>query len=273
MIKVNKTTRVVINIILVILSITWLFPVLFTIFGSFKAKQEYNLGNFWDIPKGNLFIKNLVSTFNTVGLSSGMLSSFLYALCGAVFSVAIATLAAYAISNLNIKFRMFWFMFIYSGTIFPFQIYLIPVYKGYTQLHLYDTRLGMILFYTAICVPFSMFVLRNFFIGISKEISESAKIDGCTKMQVLTHIFLPMAKAPLSIVFLSQFTWCWNDLMFGLTFTKSSQIRSVMSSVSLLGKDNIPMLLTGCIVASIPTILLFLVLQKNFESGFVYTSK
>lgn len=273
MIKSKNTTRVVINIILLLLSIVWLFPVLFTIFGSFKGKMEYNLGNFWDIPKSNLFGKNLVLAFKMVDLGSSMLSSLIYAFFGAMLSVIIATLAAYAISHLDIKFRMFWFMLIYSGTIFPFQIYLIPVYKGYTQLNLYDTRLGMILFYTAICVPFSMFVLRNFFIGISKEISESARIDGCSQMQVLTHIFFPMAKAPLSIVFLSQFTWCWNDLMFGLTLTKSRGIRSVMASISLLGKDNIPMLLTGCIVASIPTIILFLLLQKNFESGFVYTSK
>ncbi len=273
MMKQKRTTKVVINIILTVLSVVWLFPVVFTIFGSFKGRQEYMLGNFWELPKGNLFFSNLYTALTTVGLGNGMLSSFLYAFLGAVFSVAIATLAAYAIAHLNIKFRMFWFMLIYSGTIFPFQIYLIPVYRGYAQLNLYDTRFGMVLFYTAICIPFSMFVLRNFFIGISREICESANIDGCTTMQVLTRIFLPMAKAPLSIVFLSQFTWCWNDLMFGLTFTKSPNIRSVMASISLLGKADVPMLLTGCIIASIPTIVLFIVLQKNFESGFVYTSK
>lgn len=273
MIKPKRATKVVINIILSFLGILWLLPVLFTVFGSFKGRQEYTLGNFWDLPKQNLFGANLSSALGAVGLGTGMWSSFLYAFFGAAFSVAIATLAAYAISHLNIRFRMFWFLFIYSGTIFPFQIYLIPVYRGYAQLHLYDTRLGMVLFYTAICVPFSMFVLRNFFIGISKEISESAKMDGCSTLQVLTRIFVPMARAPLSIAFLSQFTWCWNDLMFGLTFTKSPEIRPVMASISLLGKSNVPILLMGCIITSIPTIVLFIILQKNFESGFVYTSK
>jgi len=273
MMKQSRKSKIIINIVLAILSIAWLFPILFTIFGSFKARQEYNLGNFWDLPKNNLFIENLITVLTKVGLGEGMMNSFTYAFLGAVFAVVIATLAAYGVSHLNIKFKMFWFMFIYSGTIFPFQIYLIPIYKGYTQLHMYDTRISMILFYTAICIPFSMFVLHNFFHGISKEISDSAKIDGCTKLQVLTRIFLPMSKAPLSIVFLAQFTWCWNDLMFGLTFTKSPEIRTVMSSISLLGKDNVPTLLMGCIVASIPTIVLFLLLQKNFESGFAYTSK
>lgn len=271
--QTKRATRAVINTVLTILGILWLFPVLFTVFGSFKGRQEYRLGNFWDLPKENLFGSNLIAVITSVGLGRSMISSFLYAFCGALFSAVIAALAAYAISHLNIRHRTFWFLFIYSGTIFPFQIYLIPVYKGYVQTHLYDTRFGMILFYTAICIPFSMFVLHNFFIGISKEICESAKIDGCTNLQILTRIFIPIAKAPISIVFLTQFTWCWNDLMFGLTFTKSPEIRSVMASISLLGKDNVPVLLTGCLLASIPTIVFFFVLQKNFETGFVYTSK
>lgn len=268
-----KKGKAAINIILTILAAVWMFPVLYAFISSFKGRQEYNLGNFWDLPTGNHLVENFQSLNQSISITNGMLNSFLYAALGAAFAVAIATLAAYAISHLEIKHRMFWFMFIYSGTIFPFQIYLIPIYKGYSKTGLYDTRLGMILFYTAICIPFCMFVLRNFFLGISREICESAKVDGASDFQVLTRIFLPMAKAPLSIVFLTQFTWCWNDLMFGLTFTKSTNIRTVMSAVSLLGKANVPSLMLACILVSIPTILLFMLLQKNFETGFVYQSK
>lgn len=269
----GKKNKLTINIVLSVLAIIWIFPILYAVVSSFKSKQEYNLGNFWDLPKGNFLKENLESLNQSVSLISGMGNSFLYAVLGAVFAVVIAVLAAYAISHLEIRFRMFWFLFIYSGTIFPFQIYLIPVYKGFSKVGLYDTRWGMILFYTAICIPFSMFVLRNFFMGISKEICESAKVDGAGDFMVLIKILLPIAKAPLSIVFLSQFTWAWNDLMFGLTFTKSSDVRTVMSSVSLLGKANVPSLMLACMVVSIPTIILFGLLQKNFETGFVYQSK
>ncbi|MGB8450904.1 MAG: carbohydrate ABC transporter permease [Anaerocolumna sp.] len=269
----KKKTKIIINSILSVLAVIWIFPVLFTILGALKGKQEYNLGNIWDLPKSFLLFDNLGYLSKGADIFRGMLSSLFYAASGALFSVIIATLAAYAIAKLEIKFRMFWFLFIYCGTIFPFQIYLIPVYRGFSKLHLYDTRAGMILFYTAICIPFSMFVLRNFFIGISNEISESAQIDGCSNMQILIKIFVPMAKAPLSIVLLSQFTWVWNDLMFGITFTKSSKIRPVMAAISLMGKAHIPALLVGCIIASVPTILLFIFLQKNFEAGFAYQSK
>lgn len=268
-----KKGKITINIILTFLAVIWIFPILYALISSFKGRQEYNLGNFWDLPQGNHLAENFQSLNQSISIVDGMLNSFLYAAVGAFFAVAIATLAAYAISHLEIKHRMFWFMFIYSGTIFPFQIYLIPIYRGYSEIGLYDTKLGMMLFYMAICIPFCMFVLRNFFMGISREICESAKVDGAGDFTVLTKIFLPMAKAPLSIVFLTQFTWCWNDLMFGLTFTKSPEARTVMSAVSLLGKGNVPSLMLACILVSIPTVVLFLLLQKNFETGLVYQSK
>lgn len=272
MIKTKRSTKITFNIILSILGLIWISPLFFVVMNIFKTKQEYNMGSFWALPESF----NLAENFQTVsesGLFASFGSSLLYSLLGAAFSVFIGLLAAYGLTHLRVKHKMFWFLFIYSGTIFPFQIYLIPVYKGFSSLDLYDTRLGMVLFYTAICIPFCMFVLRNFFIGISGEICESAKIDGANTWQIMTRIFVPMAKAPLSIVFLSQFTWAWNDLMFGLTFTKSSEIRPIMASISMMGRANPPALFLACIFASIPTILLFGALQNNFETGMVYTSK
>lgn len=265
--------RIAVNSVLIILSIFWIFPALFAIIGMFKKKQDYNLGNFWDLPKGISLAENLKGIVGAFGMVKGMVNSLLYASVSAGAAVLIAILAAYAISHLKIKRPMFWFLFIYSGTIFPFQIYLIPVYKGLTATKLYDTQLGMILFYTAICVPFCMFVLRNYFLGISKEICESAKIDGCNSLQILGHIFVPMSTAPLAVIFLTQFNWVWNELMFGLTFTKSREIRPVMAAISLMDKANVPVILMACVVASIPTLLLFFLLNKHFEAGYAYQSK
>lgn len=273
MLKTKRSVKVTINIILSILSLVWVMPILFALFTSFKENKEYNLGNFWDLPKGNHLLTNAQYVQENGNLFGSMGNSLLYATLGALFAVAIALLAAYAISHLNIRARGFWFMLIYSGTIFPFQIYLVPIYRGYAKLGLYDTRLSMILFYTAICIPFCMFVLRNFFIGISSEIMESAHIDGASKMQVLLRILVPMGTAPIAVVFLTQFTWAWNDLMFGLTFTKSVGVRTVMTTLSLMGTKNIPSLMLACLCASVPTLLLFSVLQKSFATGFVYTSK
>lgn len=268
----KKHKTMLVNGILAVLGLLWINPLLFTVLNIVKRKQEYNMGSFWQLPTGFYLMENVRTVIDS-GLLSSMGASLIYSAAGAGFSAFIGMLAAYGLTHLRIRGKIFWFLFIYSGTIFPFQVYLIPIYKGYFKLGLYDTRLGMILFYTAICIPFCMFVLRNFFMGISGEICESAEIDGASDWKTLQHIFVPMAKAPLSILFLSQFTWSWNDLMFGLTFTKSPTVRPVMASMSMLSKGNAPALFLACILVSIPTIILFVYLQDNFEAGMAYTSK
>lgn len=269
----KKRSRRAVDAVLILLSCIWLSPVVFVLLNTLKGKQEYNLGNLWKLPKGNELLNNLKYIWDSRSIFQGMANSFVYAAAGAALALCMAILAAYAISHLRIKRRMFWFLAIYCGTVFPFQIYLIPIYKAYSNLGLYNTRLGMVLFYSAISIPFCMFVLRNFFMGIDKEICESAKIDGASKFQILIRIFVPMAKAPIAILFMSQFNWCWNDLMFGLTFTKSGEVRTVMAAVSLMDRGNVPALFCACITASLPTILLFMLLQKNFDKGFVYSTK
>lgn len=269
----RKKNKLIVNTILLICSVIWLFPIAFVFINMFKTKQEYNVGSFWAMPEGNYFLDNLEYLKKAAPIVEGMLSSLLYALAGTIFALVIATLAAYGLSHLNIKRKMFWFMVIYSGTVFPFQIYLIPLFKIYTKTGLYNTRQGMIVFYTAICVPYVMFVMRNFFSGISNEICESAKIDGATDLAILTRILVPMSKAPLAVCFLSQFTWCWNDLMFGLAFTKSNEIRPVMATLSIMDQGNKPIIFIACLLASIPTLLVYVVLHRNMNKGFAYTSK
>ncbi len=260
------------NIILILLSVIWLVPIAFLIIASMKTKQEYNMSYIWNMPRSFGWAVNFryLAEYSTVLQSA--FNSILYGLAGGFGCLVVASLSAYAIAKLNIRFRMFWFLFIYSGTIFPFQMYLIPVFKAYMATGLYNTMPGLMLFYVAITVPFAMFVLHNQFRSISDEIVESAKIDGASRMRVLLSIMLPMSKPSLIVVFMTQFSWCYNELMFGMTLVKSSGIRPVMATITGFS-GNVPALLVGCIVVSVPTILLYLFLNRNFDAGIVYTSK
>lgn len=271
----KSTSKIIITLVLLMLALIWILPILFVFLNLFKGRIEYNMGrgSFWRLPEGNNFTDNFKNIIYGLPLFNGVFNSLIYALFGSLSSLIIGTLAAYGLSHLNIKHKGFWFLFIYSGTVFPFQLYLIPIYKAYNTIGFYDTRIGMILFYTAICIPFIMFVMRNNFLEIDAEITESAKIEGATNFQILIQLFLPMVKASLSVVFLTQFAWSWNDLMFGLTFTKSDNVKTIMSILSVMDKNNPPLLFLACVIASIPTIALFSFLQKNCEKGLLYTSK
>lgn len=265
-----------VNIILIILAIIWIFPFLYVIVNAVKSSVEYSTGNFWDIPKSFSIAENWEYLTQQIQLGSGFINSMIYGAIGGGLGIIMAALAAFAIETLKIKHGLFWFFIIYSGTIFPFQVYLIPIFNTYNQVGLYDTRVGMILIYAALIIPFSVFVLRNFLMGISKEMLESARMDGASDFTIFRKIYMPMARAPLAAVFLFQFTWIWSDLLFGMTLTKSESARPVMAAVSLLGGSTIqkvPPILLAAIIVSIPTIVLFILSHRNLEKGFIMTTK
>jgi ABC-type glycerol-3-phosphate transport system permease component len=185
--------------------------------------------------------------------------------------VFIAALAAYGLTRIDFRGKGFWFLLIFSGTIFPLQMYLIPLFMGYNKLGLTNSRLGMILFYTAICIPFPVLVLRNYMAGLPREMDEAARLDGCSEFRIFRSIILPNCWGPMTALFLVQFTWIWNDLLFSMVLTSREEVRSLMNGLMVLqgsyANTTPNVVMTATLLASLPTIALFLLLRKHFMNG------
>jgi ABC-type glycerol-3-phosphate transport system permease component len=126
--------------------------------------------------------------------------------------------------------------------------------------------------YSAICLPFSAFVMRNFFAGIAESVFEAAVMDGAGVWRVFTRIYLPMSFSALVVVFILQATWVWNDLLLSLILTQSPDTRPVMPLLNALqsvegGGPGYTVILTAALIVSIPTALLFLFTQRFFKGG------
>ena len=135
---------------------------------------------------------------------------------------------------------------------------------------MYDTKLGLVLIYTALCIPFSLFVFRGYYNTVPKEIEEAAKLDGCGIYKIFYYIFLPISWPPIAIVALFQMTFIWNDLLFGLVLSMSPDVRPVMVAVaSMSGRSGgtMPWIMSTVILTSLPTIFLFFLLKKHFIHG------
>lgn len=271
--------KIIILLILIALASFWILP-LFTMFSTAsKAPVQVNLEPLpWQLPKPFSLKENVSIAWDKGGLKNGFINSFFYGIFGGVFSIIFASLAAYALVNLDLKFKFFWFMIIYSGTIFPFQMFLIPLFEMYQNTNLYDTVAGLTLFYIAIAIPFCLFVFHNYFSTIPREISEAAKIDGATPFRIYARFYIPLSFPAIAVLFLFQFTWIWNDLLFGLILSKSEHVRPIMPSLAgLMGiysTINIASVLAGGIIATIPTLLLFVLLNRNFIYGLtLYATK
>ena len=260
--------------LLCLFAMAWVLPLAMVVLSSMKTPIEQSQSGILALPENAaMILDNMTSASELSGIGNGIVSSLIYAFVGSVTAVIVASSAAYSIAMLKIRFPFFWFMIIYSGTIFPFQMYLMPLFRMYQTVGLYDSRIGMLLFYSAIAVPFCLFVFRNYFIGMQQEVIEAASLDGASSFQTYLRILLPMAKPPALFLFLTQFSWIWNDFLFGQVLAKSDNVRPVMASLAMLsgtyGTGTIPQQMAGALTASIPTLILFFALQKHFMQGLI----
>lgn len=266
--------RLSLQIWALLLAVVWLLPFWLLVITPMKSLIEYTDGTQWTLPKDPLQIfTNLKEAWNTAGLGPGFVASLLYGTVGAALAILFGSLGAYAIARLRIRWGFAWFVIVFSGTIFPFQMYLIPLFKRYVEWDLYDTRLGLIGFYTAIAIPFCLFVMRGFFATIAQEQQDAARIDGASDFGIYWRIFMPQSLGPISVLFLFQFTWIWNDLLFGLVLSTSDGVRPIMPS--LLGlqgtyaQSGPPIVLAAALIGSLPTVVLFLLLGRYLLRGLV----
>lgn len=254
----------------VALTVFWLLPLALLAMSAMKTPEEFLLTSGLSPPTTfNLF--NNIARAWAKGLSSGMVNSLIYGAAGSVGAVILSALAAYGIVRLRIPRGLFWFLLIYSGTVFPFQMYLIPLFNLYLETGMYDTRFGMIAFYIAICIPFCTFVMRGFFLTVPWQIQEAAALDGASSWRTFWSVMMPLAKAPLILLVLIQFTWIWNDLLFGLVLTKSTDVRPIMVALAgmkgVYGATDGPSVIAATLIGSAPTLILFLALQRYFVRG------
>ena len=257
---------------ILVLTIAYLTPLYYLFVTIFKTSEEYAQKGVLEFPASLApFIDNTVQAWSIAHLGSASMNSFSYALVGAALAVAFAAAAAYGMTRLHLLGANGWFMLIFTGTLFPFQMYLVPLLFGYQRVGLINSWFGMLLVYVAVCIPFPLLVLRNSFSQITREVDEAARIEGASEFRVFISMIVPNAIGPLIALFLLQFTFIWNDLLFSSILANGIEVRSIMVALqslqgtySTLGPN---VVITATLISSVPTVLLFVALRKYFMSG------
>ncbi|MHA1553793.1 MAG: carbohydrate ABC transporter permease [Alphaproteobacteria bacterium] len=259
-------------IIALFISAIWVVPFYYLIISIFKTTKEYSQNHPLSLPTTlSPVIDNALTAWSQAKMGTALLNSAIYGTLGAGSAVFIAALAAYGLSRITFNHKNMWFMLIFAGTIFPFQMYLIPLFFGYQKLGILNSQFGMVLFYTAICIPFPVLVLRNFMNGLSREMDEAARMDGASELKVFRHIVLPNCWGPMAATFLLQFTWIWNDLLFSTVLGNRTEVRSIMSALQVFqgsySSTGPNVVLTAAVIASAPSVFLFFLLRRHFMEG------
>jgi alpha-glucoside transport system permease protein len=145
---------------------------------------------------------------------------------------------------------------------------LIPIFSIYNNLHLFDTLMGLILFHTAFALPFAIFLLRNFFIGIPKDILESARIDGASELRIFVRLILPLGLPAIASLAIFQFLWTWNDLLVALVFARDVQpiTVAIFSQLRQFGA-NIEIIAPATFISLAIPLAVFFAFQRYFVQG------
>lgn len=252
---------------LVLLLLTYIYPLFWMAMSALKTNREIFLTSF-ELPEV-LQWENFAKVWR-VGIKDFFVNSIIMTGASCLTTTLFSGFAAFALSRYKFKGRHLVLMFILGGLMLAPQVGLISNFRIMQTLKLYDTYIGMIILYTAFRIPFTTFFLWSYFSTLPMEIEEAACIDGCSNYGILFRIVIPMSKPVIWTSILLTVRFVWNDFLFAVVYTKSQNMRTIPYGLYSLRSEvgvDWAVLLAGLTLTSIPLIILYLCMQKLFVRG------
>jgi len=261
--------KVILFFVLVLLALLWLIPIITTVVTSLRTNDDILSRGFWALPE-KLVFSNFRTAWQRGGLSKFLPNSFIITIPSLVLTLFFSSLSAYALARFRFRGnRLIYFLYV-GGMMLPFQVLLLPVFRLTDFLGLYDTYLGLIAFHTAFQMGFCTFVLRNYMVTVPIQIFEAARIDGCNEFRIWWQIMMPLTIPALAAIATLEFTWIFNDYLLAIVLVRSEEHMPVTAGLASLQGQFImdwTVIVSGALLAAIPTIIVFIFLQRYFIEG------
>ncbi|HAZ30061.1 TPA: sugar ABC transporter permease [Candidatus Acetothermia bacterium] len=272
----RRAKRLPLHLVVIALALIWLAPSLGLLVSSFRPRRDLLSSGWWTaIVTPSEWNRFTTGNYQDVLLRQGMgrafLNSFIVTVPATLITLAIAALAAYALSWMEFRGRQALLMTVVGLIVIPLQMTLIPVLRMFNVLQLAGTFHGIWLAHTGYGLPFMIFLLRNFFGALPRELFESAYIDGATPFGAFVRLVLPLSVPALASAAIFQFLWVWNDLLVGLVYLGGfAAVAPLTVRLSLLvgsrGQDW-HLLTAAAFVSTIVPMVVFFSLQRYFVRG------
>ncbi len=262
--------RAPLNLLLLFIGLLWLVPTLGLFLDSLLAPDVIGTTGWWKIftePSLATF-ENYSNVLDNSTLTSALGTTLLVAVFGTAIPIFVGALAGYAFAWIEFPGREWLFLGVVALLVVPLQMALIPMFSLYNNLGLFDTALALILFHSAFGLPFAIFLLRNFFVGIPKDLLESARIDGASELTIFFRLILPLGLPAIASLAIFQFLWTWNDFLVALTFGRDTQVITVaiFSEFRQFGA-NLELIAPAAFISLVVPLALFFAFQRYFVEG------
>ena len=247
----------------------WLLPVFGGILTAFRSMDDLTTNGFWSLPD-NLSVTYLFEAWTTGMLGRYLYNSFIITIPALAGTLFLSSLCGYALASYRFKGNFLIYVTFVGGMLLPFQLLMLPVFQLSNYFKIYDTYLGLIMIHMAFQLGFCTFFLRNFMMTVPPQMAEAARIDGCSEFRIYARIYLPLSLPAIAAVGTLEFTWFFNDYLWALVLLKDNNLKPVTTGLSTLQGQYIAswnVLVAGSLLATIPTVVVFIFLQRYFIEG------
>lgn len=252
---------------LILGAVTSLLPFIWMLSGSLKSNNELFAWPIQWIPSNPRF-KNFKDVVTQIPFFTYFLNTLKLSVINTTLQVVTCSLAAYAFSKIEFPGRDKLFLIYLATMMVPFHVTMIPQYMIMNQLKLTNTHMALILIQAF--SPFGVFLLRQFFVSIPNELSEAARIDGCSEFMILLRIILPLAKGALATLITFTFTFVWNDYLGPMIYLHKDSIRTIQIGLRVFQTTNgveYNLILAGTVMGLLPLLIVYFTCQKYFTQS------
>ncbi|WP_344967351.1 carbohydrate ABC transporter permease [Salinactinospora qingdaonensis] len=256
---------------LIVIGVFWLVPTLGLFIASLRSPADNSASGWWTVftQPSQLTLRNYAQLLSNDSFVASFWNTIAITVPSTVIIVVIASLAAYALAWLEFPGRDWLFLAVVAMLVVPLQIALIPIARLYGSLGIFGSITGVVLFHVGYGLPFAIFLLRNFFAAIPRDLLEAARMDGGREFTVFRRVILPLGGPAIASLTIFQFLWVWNDLLVALVFAGADtqpMTKALQSQMRQFGA-NIDVLASGAFLSLVIPLLVFFAFQRYFVQG------
>ncbi|MFF3251870.1 carbohydrate ABC transporter permease [Actinacidiphila glaucinigra] len=268
---VARTGGGVLRVLLVLVALFWLMPTVGLLISSFRGPVDIADSGWWKVftAPSQLTVTNYRELLGNDAVTSSLVNTALITVPATVLVVVIGALAGYAFAWMEFPGRDWLFLLVVGLLVVPVQIALIPVAKLFGEIGIFGDIIGVVLFHVGFGLPFAVFLLRNFFAEIPRELLEAARLDGAGELRLFARVIMPLGGPAIASLGIFQFLWVWNDMLVALIFsnTGSQPVTVALQQQVRQFGNNIDVLAPGAFVSMVVPLIVFFAFQRQFVSG------
>jgi alpha-glucoside transport system permease protein len=260
-----------VRVFLVVVGLFWLVPTFGLLLSSLRTPRDMAASGWWEVftEPAQLTFASYEQLLENGDITGSLVNTVLITVPATVLVVVIGSLAGYAFAWMEFPGRDWWFLAVVGLLVVPVQVALIPIAELFGKIGLFGSIIGVILFHVGFGLPFAVFLLRNFFAEIPKELLEAARLDGAGELRLFARVVMPLGGPAIASLGIFQFLWVWNDMLVALIFTDSGSqpvTVALQTQVRQFG-NNIDVLAPGAFISMVIPLAVFFAFQRQFVSG------